>query len=321
MKRNYAPIVCFCYNRPDKIKKVLDALSLCDEAKKTDLIVFSDGARNIADEEKVLSVRKILHKVKGFKKVIIEERKTNYGLSINLIDGIDRVLKQYDRAIICEDDIIVTPCFLTFMNKALDVYNPIKKIFTISATIPFDAQADVNSVVFGEIASCWGWAIWRDRWKLYEKNIEKSFNELRDMELRKRLNIDNRINIAWQIDANYKKERNSWAVYLNYACVKHNKLNVYPPRTIVKNIGQDGSGIHAVCSETIQSQNIDVSLLNFPTKNITDNLQPFLNPILDKIQDKQDIEKYNNWIYNSLDKKEVKQSKIRRIFRILRGKE
>ena len=321
MKKNYAPIACFCYNRPDKIRKVLDALAKCAEAPKTDLIVFSDAPRNVADEESILAVRKFLHRVKGFKSVTIKERKTNYGLSINLIDGIDSVLTQYDRVIVCEDDIIVTPCFLTFMNKALDVYKPIKKILTISATIPFEGESNSNSVLFGEIAGCWGWATWRDRWALYEKNTEKSFNELRDMELRKRLNMDNRVNIAWQIDANFRQERNSWAVYLNYAAVKYNKLNAYPPKTIVKNIGQDGSGIHGAHSETVESQNLDVASLQFPTEHITDTLLPILDPILNNMQLRPNIERYNNWVYNPTAKKNKNKSKIRRNFRILRGKE
>ena len=318
----YAPVVAFCYNRPDKIKKILTTLAECAEARDTDLIVFSDGPRGLEDEEKVLKVRQELKKITGFKSITIEERKTNYGLAINLVDGIDRVLKQYTRAIICEDDILASPYFLKFMNKALDVYEPIKKIFTVAATLPFETTTDYNRVIFGEVASCWGWAIWRDRWPLYERNVGKAYEELRDMDLRKRFNMGNRLNMGAAIDGNYHQTINTWAVFLNYAPIKHNLLNVYPPKTIVTNIGQDGSGTHGVVDSVITAVNIDVDALEFPTQNITEDLMPVLIPALDKFNKKAEIEQYNQTVYLPKEPpKKKKVSKLKRIIRILKGKE
>lgn len=318
-RTKYAPVACFCYNRVDHLLITLKALLKCPEAKKTDLFIFSDGARNIADIEKVNNLRKSLKKIKNFQSISIIHRKTNYGLALNLIDGIDRIVNQYGQVIVLEDDVVVEKCFLTFMNKALNTYEPIKKIFTISACISCNAFSNDNEVLFSEMAGCWGWAIWKDRWELYEKNTEKSFNELSDMKFRERLNIGNRVNISWMIDATHKGERNCWECYLNYTSVKYNLLNVYPPKTIITNIGQDGTGIHGAQNEVKHGYNLDVSKLKFPTSSIKETLYPILLPLLDNENSKNDIIYYNQNIYR--DKLPKKRSKLSRIIRIIKGKE
>ena len=62
--------------------------------------------------------------MKGLSYII---RKKNFGLAKNIVSGINYVFKENDKAIILEDDIIVSPFFLNYMNKNLNIYKNDKK--------------------------------------------------------------------------------------------------------------------------------------------------------------------------------------------------
>ena len=261
-KQVFAPIALFVYNRVDHPMQVIESLKKNPEAKNTDLFVFSDGCKYVDDNDKVNELRSFLKTVKGFKSVKIFERKTNYGLGINLIDGITRILETYDRVIVLEDDIVVNTNFLAFMNQCLTKYKDNKDMFTIQATTGNpNASADV---ICRKQPNCWGWAIWRDRWDLFERNVPMSFLEANDnnMDLRVKLNNNNAVNITWQMDANLNKRRFTWGVYLNWTSIKYNKLNIYPRYQIIKNIGEDGTGVHGNSHDT-ENMNADWNITNF----------------------------------------------------------
>lgn len=246
----FAPIALFVWNRIEHPMRTIKALLKNSEASYTDLYIFSDGPKYLNEDLIISKLRQKLKKVHGFKSVHVFERKTNYGLAINLIDGISRVLENHDSVIVVEDDVLVNVNFLSFMNQCLNKYKSNKKIFTVQATTGNpNAEADVITRIQ---PNCCGWAIWKDRWDLFERNVTKAFIDLNknDMLLRKKLNNNNSINISWQIDANLRQQRTTWAVYLNYTSIKYNKLNIYPRYQLVKNIGQDGTGIHKVTAET-----------------------------------------------------------------------
>ena len=122
----YAPVIIFCYRR--KIDKLIRSLLKNKEVKKTDLFIFSDGFKSETDKKDVLNVRKYLKKIKGFKSVNIIERIKNKGLANSIIEGTSQIINKFDKTIILEDDLVVSPYFLHFMNNSLKFYQK-KKIF------------------------------------------------------------------------------------------------------------------------------------------------------------------------------------------------
>lgn len=284
-KETYAPIAMFVYNRIDHPLQVIDSLLQNTESKYTDLYIFSDGPRYLNDITPISSLRKKLHKVRGFKSVTVFERKTNYGLAINLIDGISRVLETNDSVIVIEDDIVVNTNFLAFMNQCLQKYKNNHQIFTVQATT--GDPDNVSDVITRAQPDCWGLAIWKDRWDLFERNVAGAFMDINanDMELRRKLNNNNSINISWQIDANLRNQRSTWGIYLNYTSIKYNKLNIFPRYQIIKNIGQDGTGVHG-CVENTADINPRWNTKNF----ILPNNPPFQN--IDGMPN-NDVLKYN----------------------------
>ena len=131
-----APILLFVYNRPAHTRQALEALSRNTLAAASDVFVYSDAARSEADCAAVEEVRHIVREAKGFRQVHVTEREQNWGLARNIIDGVTTMVNRYGRVIVLEDDLVVAPHFLRFMNDALDIYADVPQVGHIPATLP-----------------------------------------------------------------------------------------------------------------------------------------------------------------------------------------
>ncbi len=114
---NPAPIVLFTYNRPWHTRQTVEALKKNEFSQESELFIFSDGWKSDEDKPKVLEVRKYLKSIDGFKKINIIERDRNWGLANNIIDGVTKIVNEYGKVIVLEDDLITSPYFLKFMNN------------------------------------------------------------------------------------------------------------------------------------------------------------------------------------------------------------
>ena len=113
-----APIHLVVYKRLEHTKQAINALLTNSLAKDSVLIVSSDGAAD-GDEIDVENVRSYVRSVSGFKKIIINESKYNTlqeRMRLPVKDSID-ILEEYGRKITLEDDVVVAPHFLEYMNE------------------------------------------------------------------------------------------------------------------------------------------------------------------------------------------------------------
>jgi len=131
-----APIVVFSYNRPDHLRRTLEALAKNDLAGDSVLYVYCDGAKADATEEQrrqVAENRKVAHAATGFKEVHVVEREQNIGLKDNIIGAVTEIVNQYGRIITLEDDVVSSVGFLRYMNDALELYTDEERVMHVSA--------------------------------------------------------------------------------------------------------------------------------------------------------------------------------------------
>ena len=239
-----APIVLFVYNRPIHTKKTINSLKKNYLASKSKIFIYSDGPKSKKDFEDVNKVRRYLKTVQGFKKITIIEKKNNLGLAKSVIKGVTEVVNKYGKIIVLEDDLLTSRYFLSFMNSALEYYKDEKKIWHISGwNYPIRFKSD-DGVYCYRLVNTWSWATWKNKWKHYEINIEKTLTQFSNEEI-KRFNLDGYNNNLWkQLLLNQKKKINSWAIFWYIVIFKNNGLCLNPTKSFVKNIGFDGSGVH-----------------------------------------------------------------------------
>ena len=238
-----APVVLFVYNRIEHLKKSLESLKNNELASESELFIFSDGPKNAKDKLKVDAVRAYLKGASGFKQIKIAESPQHLGLKKSVISGVSGILEKYGKVIVVEDDLLTSPNFLVFMNKALDFYKDKKWAFSISGFFPeFDINSEYSydTVIFPRPSS-WGWATWDDRWNKAVWSIKASeiiFNPIEFLRLFKVCGSDLFIFLL-----NYKIGRfDSWWIEWVCAHFKNGGSSVFPLKSKVQHIGSDGSG-------------------------------------------------------------------------------
>ncbi|HEC8325004.1 TPA: glycosyltransferase [Providencia rettgeri] len=239
---NLAPVVLFVYGRPLHTQRTIDALLLNPEAQFTDLIVYSDGAKNNKDLHSVNQVRDIIKHTIGFKNIQLIAREKNLGLAQNIIDGVTEVNNEYGKVIVLEDDIVTSPSFLNFMNTSLNKYEKNKNIWHISGwNYPLDDIQNLPETFFWRTMNCWGWATWSDRWKYFSKEPEKLINSWSKKDIY-HFNLDGKYNFWSQVTANYSQKINTWAIFWYATIFSHKGLCLNPTQSLVYNTGNDGTG-------------------------------------------------------------------------------
>jgi len=231
-------IALFSYRRLDTLKKCIDALKKCPESSISELIIFSDAAASEEVANKVIAVREYIATITGFNSIKIISREKNFGVDYNLIEGLTYMKNQYDQFIVVEDDLIVEPNFITYLNEALDFYKDNKTIHTVSAfnwieNIPQDYPYDIY---FTKRFWPWGWATWSDRMENIDWEVQDKKEFLNSNKIQAEFN-------KWGSDRSMmltnviKGEIRTWDIQLDYHLFKENASHVFPVKSLVDNIG------------------------------------------------------------------------------------
>ena len=275
-----APVILFVYNRLEHTKRTVESLLKNTLARESRLIIFSDSAKNDSDSQKVQTVRDYIKTIKGFDSTEIILRDRNFGLANSVISGVNEIFKQNDRVIVMEDDIITSPSFLSFMNKALAFYQDNKSIYSISGfpypiNIPNKYQKDIFILYR---SSSWGWGTWKDRWEKVDWEVKDFSIFVSDNKTQKLFDRGGQ-DLTQMLKAQMKGKIDSWAIRWSYAHFKNNAYCLYPIVPLCKNIGTDRSGTHSS-----SSKKLDVELRESERELILDPSPELNEEIVNEIQ-------------------------------------
>jgi hypothetical protein len=241
-----APIALFVYNRPKHATQTVEALKKNVLATQSDLVVFSDAPKSEMQIDSVRELREYIHQIDGFKSVSIVEREENFGLAKSIIDGVTSIVNKYGRIIVLEDDLVTSPYFLQYMNDGLRVYEQKEEVASIHGYVyPIDGLPET---FFLRGADCWGWATWKGRWSCFEPDGEKLLAELKRKKLTNHFDFNGTYPFTQMLADQIAGKNNSWAIRWHASAFLKNKLTLYPGKSLVLNIGNDGSGMH--CGDT-----------------------------------------------------------------------
>jgi len=241
--KQYAPIVLFVYNRPDHTQKTLEGLAANLLANESDLIIYSDASKNQQAIEGVNAVRSFIKHIKGFQSVTIIERDKNWGLANSIIDGVTSVVNKYGKVIVLEDDIVTSPYFLTYMNEALTIYENYEQVISIHGYI-YPVKKKLPDYFFLRGADCWGWATWKRGWDIFNPNAQYLLDEIKKQKLDKLFNFYNSYDYTGMLQMQIDGKISSWAIRWYASAFLAEKFTLYPGESLIKNIGNDGSGTH-----------------------------------------------------------------------------
>jgi len=179
-----------------------------------------------------------------------------------------------------EDDIISSPSFLNFMNKALAFYQDSKSIYSISGypypiKIPNTYKEDI---FISYRASSWGWGTWKDRWEKVDWEVKDFSTFISDKKIQNLFNRGGQ-DLTPMLKAQMKGKIDSWAIRWSYAHFKNNAYCLYPIVPLCKNIGTDKSGTHSS-----SSPKLDVELQDSDRELIMEQSPELNKEIVKEIQ-------------------------------------
>ena len=274
MKNNFfAPVALFVYNRADHFKQTYAALRKCEGAQNTDLFIFSDGAKNEKAEAGVKETRNALEEIKNddaFASITVFESEKNKGLAASIIDGVTKIINDYGKIIVLEDDCVASDYLLKFFNGALSFYENDKTIGSVAGytpKIPFPANFNDDMFLAYRSCSCC-WATWKRSWEGVDweiKNAKELFSSgkfIRDFTL----NGTDRI---LRLYRQTKGDGTSWSVRFGAHLTQKGLFTVYPKFSYISNIGCDCSGVHSKAGDAeTMAVDLDKAVANPAFKEI-----------------------------------------------------
>lgn len=239
-----APIAIFAYKRVDCLRQAIQSILANSLSSESHLFIFCDAPKRLQDVSDVEVVREYVRHIQGFKSISIIERSVNFGLARSIVEGVSYLCSQYGKAIVIEDDIVVSSQFLEYMNFALQVYADKPKVFQISGYMYPGYYEGTSDGLFLTGISCWGWGTWKRAWDLYDPFLSGIETLRHDKKLRRKFNLNDSYDYYDMAQKQLQGYIDSWGICWQWSVFRHDGLVLYPRRNMVKNIGVETSYTH-----------------------------------------------------------------------------
>ena len=241
MTNTYAPILLFVYNRPEHVRRNIQALLKNELAAESELFIYSDAAKDETSQAAVKEVRAFIRSIQGFKKITITERAENWGLARSIIDGVTTQINRYGRVIVLEDDLVVAPHFLQFMNDALETYRDEERVGHIQAC-DFTHDPSLPDTFLIKWTGSWGWGTWDRAWKHFNADGKALLTERESRKLTYTFDFNGKYGYTRMLRRQIEGKNNSWAIRWNASLFLKGILSLNVGKSLVQNEGFDGSG-------------------------------------------------------------------------------
>lgn len=301
MTNTYAPILLFVYNRPEHVRRNIQVLLKNELAAESELFIYSDAAKDETSQAAVKEVRAFIRSIQGFKKITITERAENWGLARSIIDGVTTQINRYGRVIVLEDDLVVAPHFLQFMNDALETYRDEERVGHIQAC-DFTHDPSLPDTFLIKWTGSWGWGTWDRAWKHFNADGKALLTELESRKLTYTFDFNGKYGYTRMLRRQIEGKNNSWAIRWNASLFLKGILSLNVGKSLVQNEGFDGSGTNCGGGGLYASE---LYMERLPVKKIS--------PIEENIQARNAYVRYYARTNSFMEKA------IRRIKRTLKG--
>jgi hypothetical protein len=260
---NYAPILVVVYDRLWHFSQCIESLKSCPEAPESILYIASDAAYRKEDEEKILNVRNYIKLITGFKEVVPIIRESNVGALVNINEARNQIYQNHDTIITMEDDVIVGKGFLHFMNQGLHIYRDNPKVIGIAGYLPPGIESEDGQPFFLNRFAPYGSATWREKNKIVEtyrtpEFYDKCFKDYSFFKEYERISP----HVVRAIPLLIHGGRRFGDIERGLIMQRNGFLALYPPTSITKNIGNDGTGLHSGVNTHLQNQIVSNEFYN-----------------------------------------------------------
>ncbi len=241
-----APILLLAYNRPYEFGLTIESLANCDHCDEYELFVNFD-APNIYkkddDSNKQIQIKSVLDKYKNyFRDTHIIEHRYHKGLANSVIDSVTELINRFGKIIVIEDDFLLSHDCLDYLDDALDYYETIDGIWSVTAySAPLKSLKHYTKDVYlTHRPSSRVWGTWAGRWNDVKWDVLDY--------LRTGLNYESQLLFTrggYDLPEGMNRQllglTDSWAIRWGFAAIKKGMMTVYPSQNRVRHIGVGGT--------------------------------------------------------------------------------
>lgn len=240
-----APIALFTFKRPQHTQKTLEGLATNPEFLKSPLFVFCDGARNADEADAVRESRRVVRDFPHPDKTVVEAPQ-NMGLARSVVSGVSRLCHEFGRVIVMEDDLVVSPVFLDYMNTSLKKYANEEQVYQVTGHMwPIDVPCDQDAF-FMPITNSLGWGTWQRAWQRFDNDATLWPAISANRAMRDRFNIGGRFPFSKMMEKQLQRQIDSWAIKWYLTVFAQDGIVLYPKKSLLVNIGFDAQGTHSL---------------------------------------------------------------------------
>ena len=277
----YYPVCIPTLNRYEHLKACVESLRLCTHADKTELVIGLDalpsGPKGDSYRKGFVKIKAWLPTITGFAKVTVLERESNYGPERNSRTLSKYCLERYDAYIYTEDDNVFSPCFLDFMDKALERYRDDGRIMSVCGYISpgFYGTGMAGTFLTYDCAQ-YGMGCWGHKYREVNSYVDRQDLFVRIVRSRR---LSGQLLAAYPFNyfqlVEMLRQGVSWGdVKWTAYQVVTGHLQLRPSVSLVRNLGFDGSGLHCGTQSDMDRQIISTAtvfdLLEHPAMQRTD---------------------------------------------------
>ncbi len=238
------PVALFTYNRPNHVRRALAALENCARLDECRIHIYCDGPKSPEQSAAVDASRRIVRECAPRMGAEVVERSLNLGLACSVVTGVTELCQRYGRAVVLEDDFVVSPDFLSYMLEALDRYQDAPGVYQISGYMFPTPHPPKPDAFFLPLTTTRGWATWERAWSIFDWNAAGADEQLADPQTRKRFDLDDSYPYFALLKKRLSGQDDSWGILWWYAVFRAGGLVLHPRRSLVWVGGFDGSGTH-----------------------------------------------------------------------------
>ncbi len=247
---NYYPVFIPTLNRYTHFRRCVESLARNTHADKTELVIGLDYPPSKKYEEGYFKIKEYISSITGFKKVTVFERQKNLGPVNNFTALKDYVFNYYDAVICTEDDNEFSPCFLDFMNKALNNFGMNPRISSVSGYLSQNFMGKIGcKVMLSYDNNAWGIGLWKSKEQIYDSYSDEDFKKI-ILSTRLSYKIFSVCPGILSMLIEMVKKRQSWGdVKRSVLNIVNGTYQLRPSFSLSRNTGYDGTGIHCGTSD------------------------------------------------------------------------
>lgn len=237
------PVLLIAFNRPKLTEQVLDAIVA---AGTRHLYVAIDGPRPDRPEDvaAVDAVATLLEAIPAAIDVRVLRRSHNLGCGKAVASALDWFFQAEPEGIVLEDDCLPSATFFTFCAAMLHQYRDDERVWMVTGLNQLDEWRNEEGEYFFSDGGIWGWATWRDRWRMYDQTMadwalasaRERVRSLVGHSWWSVLEEGFRLTAAGVID--------TWDYQWTWTRLLNGGLSVIPVQNLVTNVGTGASATH-----------------------------------------------------------------------------